>query len=244
MDTDSTKWLTLKSGSDIRGQEDQLTDEISGRIGYAYACALSKLLDKTTDRLTIAVGCDTRPSGLRIKRALTRGITAADCDVIDAGFCVLPALFKCTALDQTADGAVMVTGGDAPIAVQSMCNIPFSRLDELKEQALRLQQAGCDILRVSVPDADSAKGFTKLKACLSIPLVADIHFDYRLAIAAMEAGADKIRINPGNTGKEHLDEIVRVARAHRVEEIERELARRARERAKAAAEAAKKSDKS
>ena len=117
MDTDSTKWLTLKSGSDIRGREDQLTDEICGRIGYAYACALSKLLDKTTDRLTIAVGCDTRPSGLRIKRALTRGITAADCDVIDAGFCVLPALFKCTALDQTADGAVMVTGGDAPIAL-------------------------------------------------------------------------------------------------------------------------------
>ena len=81
-----------------------------------------------------------------------------------------------------------------------MCNIPFSRFDELKQQALQLQRAGCEILRVSVPDNQSAQLFAKLKQSLSIPLVADIHFDYRLALASIEAGADKIRINPGNIG--------------------------------------------
>lgn len=93
-----------------------------------------------------------------------------------------------------------------------MCNIPFSRYGELEEQALALQEAGCEILRVSVPDKESAEGFKKLKKALTIPLVADIHFDYRLALASIEAGADKIRINPGNIGgREQVYEVAHAA---------------------------------
>lgn len=106
----------------------------------------------------------------------------------------------------------VVIGGGMPVAVQSMCNIPFSRYKELEDQALRLQQAGCEILRVSVPDQESAKGFARLKKALKIPLVADIHFDHRLALAAIDAGADKIRINPGNIGgREQVYEVAHAA---------------------------------
>lgn len=108
-------------------------------------------------------------------------------------------------------GSVTI-GGGSPVAVQSMCNIPFSRYGELEEQALALQEAGCEILRVSVPDKESAEGFKKLKKALTIPLVADIHFDYRLALASIEAGADKIRINPGNIGgREQVYEVAHAA---------------------------------
>ena len=105
----------------------------------------------------------------------------------------------------------VAVGGGAKVSIQSMCNIPFSRFDELKQQALQLQRAGCEILRVSVPDNQSAQLFAKLKQSLSIPLVADIHFDYRLALASIEAGADKIRINPGNIGQSHLHEVAQKA---------------------------------
>lgn len=107
-------------------------------------------------------------------------------------------------------------GGGAPVTIQSMCNLPFSRFDELKRQALELEKAGCDILRVALPDAESVRPFAQLHDALSIPLVADIHFDYRLALAAIDAGADKIRINPGNTDTAHLKEITDSARAHQV----------------------------
>ena len=107
-------------------------------------------------------------------------------------------------------------GGGAPVSIQSMCNIPFSQFDQLREQALQLQQAGCEILRVSVPDQLSAERFGKLKSCLSIPLLADIHFDYRLALESIRQGADKIRINPGNIGSRHIEQIARCAQDHHI----------------------------
>lgn len=107
-------------------------------------------------------------------------------------------------------------GGGARIPIQSMCSIPFTRFEELKEQALALQEAGCDILRVALPDMESVAPFRKLHDLLSIPLVADIHYDYRLALAALDAGADKIRINPGNTEKTHLREVTNKAKSYGV----------------------------
>lgn len=84
-------------------------------------------------------------------------------------------------------------------------------------QILRLQDAGCDIIRCTVPNIDAARAIAEIKKEISIPLVADIHFDYRMAIAAMENGADKIRINPGNIGsKERVAEVVRVARERNI----------------------------
>lgn len=110
----------------------------------------------------------------------------------------------------------VAVGGGAQISIQSMCSIPFTRYEELEAQALALQEAGCDILRVALPDHESAEPFQKLRNTLSIPLVADIHYDYRLALAALEAGADKIRINPGNTEKTHLKLVTDEAKARNV----------------------------
>ena len=111
MDTDSVNWLKLRSGSEIRGPEQRLTDERMEKLGYAFAMWLADKLDTTPDALTLAVGRDERPSGGRIKAALTRGITAADCDVLDCGQCTAPALFMRARLDgpDRADGALMVT---------------------------------------------------------------------------------------------------------------------------------------
>ncbi len=110
----------------------------------------------------------------------------------------------------------VAVGAGAPIPIQSMCSIPFTRFEELAAQALALQDAGCDILRVALPDMESAEPFQKLRNMLKIPLVADIHFDYRLALKALEAGADKIRINPGNTDKTHLRLVTDAAKARNV----------------------------
>lgn len=93
-------------------------------------------------------------------------------------------------------------GGGAPVAVQSMTNVPTSDAERVLEQIKSLEQAGCDIVRFSVPDEDSAKAVEKIKEQTSIPLVADIHFDYKLALMAIERGIDKVRINPGNIGGE------------------------------------------
>jgi len=98
----------------------------------------------------------------------------------------------------------VVVGGGAPVSVQSMSNVPLSDYENIKKQALELQAAGCQILRVTVPTAEDAVNFGKLKNELSIPLVADIHFDYRAALAAVANGADKIRINPGNMEKDKI----------------------------------------
>ena len=93
-------------------------------------------------------------------------------------------------------------GGDNPIAIQSMCNTKTEDSASTIAQILELERAGCDIIRVAVPTMEAAESLKTIKKAIHIPLVADIHFDYRLAIAAIECGADKIRINPGNIGSE------------------------------------------
>ena len=109
----------------------------------------------------------------------------------------------------------VVIGDGKHIPIQSMCNIPFTRFEELKEQSLALQNAGCEILRYAFPDKSAAEWFSKIKETLDIPVVADIHFDYRLALEAIAAGADKIRINPGNIGsKEKTAMVARAAKMH------------------------------
>lgn len=91
-------------------------------------------------------------------------------------------------------------GGGEPIAIQSMTNTDTRDVTATVNQILRLEKAGCEIIRCTVPDMEAAKAIKEIKKQIHIPLVADIHFDYRMAIAAMENGADKIRINPGNIG--------------------------------------------
>ena len=95
-----------------------------------------------------------------------------------------------------------VIGGENPILIQSMCNTRTQDVKATVEQILRLERAGCEIIRVAVPDMEAAKSLGQIKKQIHIHLVADIHFDYRLAIAAIENGADKIRINPGNIGSQ------------------------------------------
>ena len=91
-------------------------------------------------------------------------------------------------------------GGGNPVLIQSMCNTKTENVAATIEQIHRLEDAGCDIIRVAVPTMEAAAAIREIKKQIHIPLVADIHFDYRLAIAAIESGADKIRINPGNIG--------------------------------------------
>ena len=104
-------------------------------------------------------------------------------------------------------------GAGNPIAIQSMTNTRTEDIQQTVAQILRLEKAGCDIIRCTVPTLEAAQAIREIKKQISIPLVADIHFDYRMAIAAMEYGADKIRINPGNIGsREKLEAVVEVAR--------------------------------
>ena len=93
-------------------------------------------------------------------------------------------------------------GGGAPVSIQSMLNTKTTDVDSSLRQLRELADAGCQIARLAVPDMDAAKGFAEIASASPLPLVADIHFDYRLAIAAAEGGAAKIRINPGNIGGE------------------------------------------
>lgn len=103
-------------------------------------------------------------------------------------------------------------GGGNPILIQSMTNTRTEDVAATVDQILRLEAAGCEIIRSTVPNMDAAKALKEIKKQIHIPLVADIHFDHKMAIAAMENGADKIRINPGNIGsKEKVAEVVRVA---------------------------------
>ena len=91
-------------------------------------------------------------------------------------------------------------GNNAPIAVQSMTNTFTQDVQATTEQIHRLEKAGCEVVRVAVPDEDAARAIAFIKKNISIPLIADIHFDYRLAIASAKAGADGLRLNPGNIG--------------------------------------------
>ncbi len=110
-----------------------------------------------------------------------------------------------------------VIGGGNPILIQSMTNTKTADVDASVSQILRLEEAGCDIIRCTVPDTDSAKALSSIKERIHIPLVADIHFDYRMAIAAIENGADKIRINPGNIGgRENLKKVVSAAKERNI----------------------------
>lgn len=110
-----------------------------------------------------------------------------------------------------------IIGGKNPILIQSMTNIKTEDVKATVEQINRLAAAGCDIIRCAVPTMEAAEALTEIKKQIAIPLVADIHFDYRLAIAAMEHGADKIRINPGNIGsKERVQAVVDVAKERNI----------------------------
>lgn len=110
-----------------------------------------------------------------------------------------------------------IIGGKNPILIQSMTNTKTEDVKTTVEQINRLAAAGCDIIRCAVPTMEAAEALTEIKKQIAIPLVADIHFDYRLAIAAMEHGADKIRINPGNIGsKERVQAVVDVAKKRNI----------------------------
>lgn len=113
-------------------------------------------------------------------------------------------------------GNVLI-GGDNPIAIQSMCNTKTSDVDATVKQILELEAAGCEIIRVAVPDMKAAEAIAEIKKQIHIPLVADIHFDYRLALKAIESGVDKLRINPGNIGGEdRVKAVVEAAKAKKI----------------------------
>ena len=106
-------------------------------------------------------------------------------------------------------------GGDAPIMVQSMTNTDTRDVDATVAQIGRLVQRGCETVRLAVPDEAAARALRAIREASPVPLIADIHFDYRLAIAALEAGLEGLRINPGNIGpREHVDAVVDAAKAH------------------------------
>jgi len=108
-------------------------------------------------------------------------------------------------------------GGGAPVSIQSMTNTKTTDIPATIAQIYRLQEAGCHIVRLAVPNIAAVQAFAEIKKQASVPLVADIHFDYRLALSSMDAGADKIRINPGNIGgKDKLHEVVKKAVAYKI----------------------------
>ncbi len=110
-----------------------------------------------------------------------------------------------------------VIGGGNPILIQSMTNTKTENVEETVAQILELEKAGCEIIRCTVPTLEAAKALAEIKKQIHIPLVADIHFDYKMAIAAMENGADKIRINPGNIGSfEKVKAVVDVAKERNI----------------------------
>ncbi|MCR4716223.1 MAG: flavodoxin-dependent (E)-4-hydroxy-3-methylbut-2-enyl-diphosphate synthase [Lachnospiraceae bacterium] len=113
-------------------------------------------------------------------------------------------------------GSVKIGGGN-PVAIQSMTNTKTSDVDATVKQILELENAGCEIIRCTANTIEAAEAIKEIKKRIHIPLVADIHFDYRLAIAAIENGADKIRINPGNIGGiDHVEAVVKKAKEYNV----------------------------
>ncbi len=111
---------------------------------------------------------------------------------------------------QVSAGNVKI-GGGAEVTIQSMLNVPSTDIEGSVKQAIELEQAGCQIIRAAIPNMDAVKLIPKLKEAVSVPIVADIHFDYKLALEACAAGVDKIRINPGNIGSD--DKVKAVAQA-------------------------------
>ncbi len=108
-------------------------------------------------------------------------------------------------------------GGGNPILIQSMTNTPTEDVEATCAQILRLEEAGCEIIRCTCPTAEAARAIGEIKKRIHIPLVADIHFDYKMAIQAMENGADKIRINPGNIGgRDRIEAVVSCAREREI----------------------------
>ena len=108
-------------------------------------------------------------------------------------------------------------GGGAPVSIQSMCNTKTDDIDATVDQILRLEAAGCEIVRVAVPDMAAARAIDSIKSRIHIPLVADIHFDHRLALECAARGVDKIRINPGNIGGEdHVRAVAAACREGRI----------------------------
>ena len=111
----------------------------------------------------------------------------------------------------------VVIGGGAPVAIQSMCNTATENVAATVAQILRLEQAGCQIIRVAVPTMEAAAAIGAIKKAIHIPLVADIHFDYRLALRCAAEGVDKIRINPGNIGShERVRAVAETCREHHI----------------------------
>jgi (E)-4-hydroxy-3-methylbut-2-enyl-diphosphate synthase len=105
-------------------------------------------------------------------------------------------------------------GGNSPVSVQSMCNTDTRDVKATVDQARRLEAAGCELVRVAVPDMQAAQALGRIKSAIGIPLVADIHFDWRLAVEAVRQGVAKIRINPGNIGeKDKVKEVVKACKA-------------------------------
>ncbi|MCL2335650.1 MAG: flavodoxin-dependent (E)-4-hydroxy-3-methylbut-2-enyl-diphosphate synthase [Endomicrobia bacterium] len=124
--------------------------------------------------------------------------------------------FKRTQTRKINIGGVTI-GGGSPVAVQSMTNTDTRDWRATVKQIKRLEEAGCEIVRVSLPDMEAAQNVAKIKENIKIPLVADIHFDYRIALEAIKQGIDKLRINPGNIGsKDKVEVLVKEAKASRI----------------------------
>ena len=107
--------------------------------------------------------------------------------------------------------------GNGKIYVQSMLNIPADDIESSVKQAVELEKAGCEIIRAAVPKVENAELIYALKNAVAVPIVADIHFDYKIALACIDAGVDKIRINPGNIGSD--DRVKAVANACKAKNI-------------------------
>ena len=108
-------------------------------------------------------------------------------------------------------------GGQNKVIIQSMCNTKTKDVDATVKQILELENAGCEIIRVACLDIEDANAIQDIKKQINIPIVADIHFDYKIALAAIEAGVDKIRINPGNIGSEEkVKKVVDECKAHNI----------------------------
>lgn len=108
-------------------------------------------------------------------------------------------------------------GGQNNVVIQSMCNTHTKDIEQTVKQIIRLEEAGCDIIRLAIMDDEDATAISEIRKRTHIPLVADIHFDYRLAIKAIENGIDKVRLNPGNIGsKENVEAVVQICKTHHI----------------------------